>query len=363
MKTVFYSSQNVLKKYSVRLSFLILTLFLISQYSIAAVYTVDNRPESGAQYTEITEAVAAASAGDTIYVHPSSTKYNNVGIDKTLTIIGPGHDPANYGGINAFVDYIYMNAGSDNTVITGMQFAYLYAEATVNDVQIINNRITNNIRIYQYQSSQDNWIIEGNYFSYYYYSASIDARSATNLQIRNNVIEGQIRYLDHLDVITNNLFLNADPSGSAEIFTNVGGITSPIVSNNMFVFTDGGATSLTNSGVAVTYTNCLTWNPNGSDFPLLPGSGNLDNTDPLFTNAPIASLDSFYDNDYSLQSGSPAIGAATDGGEIGIYGRNFPFDKHGRPNSMPYPEVMTILNTVVQPGQDLNVEFQATQKN
>ena len=135
----------------------------------------------------------------------------------------------------------------------------------------------------------------------------------------------------------------------------------------MFIFIDPDVTEIVQTGsTPIVYTNCLTWNIGegaASDLVDLPtGTGNLNNTNPLFSSIP-TSITDYYNNDYTLGAGSPAIGAATDGGDMGIFGRNFPYDINGRPHSMPYPEIMTILNTVVQPGQNLSVEFQATQKN
>ena len=340
---------------------------ILFQFAVAqTVYTVDNRPESGAQYTSVQDAIDAASAGDIIYIHPSPTGYGSIDVTKTLKLVGPGHNPENSDGLTANLTSIDLYADSADTVITGLVInnisAYSFGSNTHN-VHIINNKISSSIRGYYTSGHSDNWIVEGNYFTTSYSGNSIDADELNNLQVRNNIIKGEIAYSNHTNVFTNNLFLQEDPSGDAQVFVGSNGITSPIVANNMFVFTDADITELTSTGTPITYTNCLTWKAaGGTALPALPGSGNLDNTDPLFANIPTSLLD-FYNNDYSLSGGSPAIGAATDGGDLGVFGRSFPYDTNGRPHSMPYPEEMTILNTVVQPGQDLNVEFQATQKN
>ncbi|WP_242087360.1 hypothetical protein [Aestuariivivens sediminis] len=331
--------------------------------SAQTVHTVDNRPESGAQFQQIHQAVAAASPGDIIYVHPSPTNYENTTINKTITIIGPGHNPANYNGLRASINYLYLGGNSPNTVISGMNILYCGPSSLIDasGLHFINNRVTSGLGANS--GTVDDWIVEGNYFDAPYSASSISANAANNMKIQNNVIEGRIINLNHTNIVTNNLFIHAAPSGDAQIFSNVSSITSPIVTNNMFVFTDPDITGVTNTGTTpVTYTNCLTWKLGGADLAALSGTGNLDNTDPSFNSIP-TNLYDFYNNDYSLQGGSAAIGAATDGGDIGIFGRGFPFDTSGRPHSMPYPTEMTILNTVVQPGQDLNVTFKATQKN
>ena len=337
------------------------------QFVCSQVHTVDNRPESGAQYTSVQAAIDAAAVNDTIYIHPSPTGYGNINVTKTLKIVGSGHDPANFDGIRATLTTIYLHPDSADTVITGLNLtsitAYSFGTNTHN-LQIINNRISSTIEGYFQNGQSDNWIVEGNYFdSGSYTTDCIRANSLNNLQVRNNIIKGQINGSNHTNVFTNNLFIHTDPSGDAQIFVSSNGITSQLVTNNMFVFTDPDITGLISSGTAIVYTNCLTYKiGGGANLPALPGSGNLDNTDPQFVSIPTSVTD-FYNNEYNLNGASPAVGAATDGDDIGIFGRNFPYDTTGRPHSMPYPEVMTILNSVVQPGQNLNVEFQATQKN
>ena len=353
---------SIMKTITLLLVFTLTSLFAFSQ----TVYTVDNRPESGAQYTSVQAAIDAATAGDIIYIHPSPTSYGSVDVTKTITLIGSGHNPENSDGLRATLSSITLRPDSADTVITGLNLvsvtAYSYGTNTHN-IHIVNNRITNEVRGYYTSGQSDNWIVEGNYFDSGYTTSNINASALNNLQVRNNIIKGRINSSNHTNVFTNNLFINDDPSGDAEIFIGNDGITSQLVTNNMFIFTDPDVTSLSSTGTPIIYTNCLTWQAGGGvDLPILPGSGNLDNTNPLFNNIP-TDLDDFYNNDYTLGIGSPAIGAATDTGDIGLFGRNFPFDINGRAHSMPYPEGMTILNTVVQPGQNLNVEFQASQKN
>ncbi|MEH6536310.1 MAG: hypothetical protein V7719_07960 [Psychroserpens sp.] len=358
------------------LTLALLLVFTQNVFAQPNVWTVDNRPESGSQYTSVQLAIdnVLTLDGDIIYIHPSPTSYGNISVTKRLKLVGPGHDPANSGGTRATLGTITLRANTTDSVITGLNTGSITAWSfglNCHNIQIINNRVTGLIRGHNVAGNSNNWIIEGNHFEIHYSSAIINGSSSQAWQIRNNYIEGNLSSFDQTMIVTNNLFVQEDPSGTAQIFTSVDGITSPIVTNNMIIFTDPDITELINSGsTPVTYTNCLTWNAGegvASDLVALPGFGNLDNADPLFTSIPSSIVD-FYNNNYTLGIGSPAIGAATDSTpedptDIGVFGRNFPFDIHGRPHSMSYPEVMTILNTVVQPDQDLNVQFQATQKN
>ena len=53
-------------------------------------HTVSNNPANPAQFTEIQEAINAASDGDTIYVAGSATNYGNVLVNKRVVLIGAG---------------------------------------------------------------------------------------------------------------------------------------------------------------------------------------------------------------------------------------------------------------------------------
>jgi len=110
------------------------------------------------------------------------------------------------------------------------------------------------------------------------------------------------------------------------------------------------------------FRNNLTYSFVGNTIVALPGVNNLDNTNPLFTVAPTGTENDFYDNDYSLMAGSPGINYGTDGTNIGVFGNNFLFDPQGRPDLMPYPTGITINNNLIAPGQSLNVNFSAEQK-
>ena len=82
---------------------LLAALFLlvsVTDDSVAETYTVDNL--GGSDYTNITQAVNASSAGDTIRV-AARTYYDAVDVDKRLTIIGGNYDVS----MNGLYNYCY----------------------------------------------------------------------------------------------------------------------------------------------------------------------------------------------------------------------------------------------------------------
>lgn len=334
---------------------------LFSIFTFAqTVHTVDNRDQSGAQFTNLQSAIDAASPGDIIQVHPSPNDYGSVTINKLLTLVGTGHNPANTGGEVPTINNITLINNSAGTEIKGLSISRISTGSSTmspnhQNVHIINNRIRNSISGSGSNSLSDGWIIEGNYFSST--STNINAASGTNdWQIKNNFLRGFLQNLNNTCIITNNILLTT--SNSHIFFYSC---PNPLVNNNIFLAT-GTLTEIGTSSSTITFVSNMTYSYFGATISALSGSNNLDNTNPLFENVPFGSVTDFYNNDFDLASGSPGINAGSDGTDIGLFGNNFVFDPNGRPNLTPYAESITITNSVVAPGQTLNVNFTATQK-
>ena len=341
--------------------FVALLLIFVAQFTVAqTVHTVDNRSESGAMYTSVNAAISAAVTGDTIYIHPSPTSYGSVAVSKTLTLIGLGHNPANANGLRAVLSAITFSSNSFNSVIKGLETHTIAVTGQVptnaDGVKIINNKITGNIQNTGSANIAFDWVIEGNYFTS---TSTTIWTSGANWLISNNWMRGGFSGLGNTTVVINNIFISSAASGKPNLFVSS---NLPIVANNIFLFTSG-ATGVGFSGT-VNFQNCMTYSYIGIVLdPLGDGTGgNFDETNPLFTNVPANTVTDFYNNDYSLTAGSPGAGAGTDGTDLGIYGRLFDFDPNGRPDLMPYPTLINITNTVIAPGQNLNVDFQASRK-
>ena len=325
------------------------------------IHTVDNRSQSGAQFTDLQTAIDAATAGDIIQIHPSATSYGSVSIGKTLTLVGLGHDPiTNNEGLTAIIGNISFFGTATNSEIKGLTMSnVVQGGGTVNNldnIHIIHNKI-NAVSAGSANGLTDSWIVEGNYIT----SVSTGvSTSADGWLIKNNFMLGGVSNLNVTNLVTNNIFFSTSNAASDIFFSNC---TSTIISNNIFV-TNGNMTEFgisTNSS-NLDFRNNLTYSYVGNTIVTLPGTNNLDNTNPMFVLAPVSTENDFYANDYHLAGGSPGINYGTDGTNIGIFGNNFLFDTQGRPDLMPYPTSITINNNVVAPGQDLNVNFTAVQK-
>lgn len=360
MKATHATPENNLKSSFIKTSFIVtLLLLFIAQFTVAqTVWTVDNSLEAGAQFTSLQDAINAASVNDIIYIHQSPTNYGNVTVDKTLIFVGPGHNPANMEGFRASVTVFNITANADNMVIKGL---------SINSVLLIGAGVCHNLKILNCEiqgtvvgatGKTDNWLIEGNFFSRSF-NAGITTNNSQNWNIRNNVIFGTFLNTSSTTIIlTNNIFVDIT-SGSGGFFV-LNSNVDFLIANNIFLSTNSRGRIPFNSFITYTFNNCMTYSLTGQTLIALPGVGNFDNTNPLFTSIP-SSVNDFYNNDYNV-NGVDAVNGGTDGTDLGLFGNNFPFDINGRPHSMPYPELMDILNSVIQPGQILNVDFKATQK-
>jgi len=336
---------------------------LISSFIYAqTVHTVDNRSQSGAQFTLLQDAIDAATAGDVIQIHPSATSYGNVTVGKTLNLVGLGHDPiTNDQGLTAVLSNISFFGTATNSEVRGLTInAIVQGGGTTNNIDnihIIHNRINSAVSAGSSNGLTDSWVVEGNYFTT---TGTAISTNADGWLIKNNFMLGGVSGLNVTNLVTNNVFFSTSNSATDVFFTNC---TSTIISNNIFV-TNGNMTEfgISSNSTNLDFRNNLTYSYVGNTIVTLPGTNNLDNVNPMFTTAPTTTEDEFYNNDYNLAAGSLGLNYGTDGTDIGIFGNNFLFDTQGRPDLMPFPTSITINNNVVAPGQNLNVNFTAEQK-
>lgn len=334
---------------------LLLPLTLLAQ---PKVRTVDNRANSGAEFTgasALQDAIAAAIPGDTLHIHPSASTYGTLTTTKRLIIVGLSHNPANAKeGEEATVAAVYFQGNSANSLLTGLKYSSINANAVtdVNGIRIINNR---GGTITGANANTDDWIIEGNIIE-----GLVNTNNSEDWMIKNNIISRNnyiIQNFNNTISFLNNIVIN----GSDNFAT---GCSDPIVNNNIFILT-GSADEIGLNSSTIVFNNNLTYSPNFNPITALSGSNNLDETNPAFTTILAGDYTDYYNNDYHV-SGA-AVGAATDGFDLGVHGTlafpGFPFDVQGRPDDFPYMTSLNISNSSVPMGQDINVTFTAGKKN
>jgi hypothetical protein len=323
--------------------FTLLTAVLAgSLVASATVHTVSNSPTLPAQFDNMTDAIAAASDGDTIYISGSVTSYGDVWLDKSVTLIGAGYGHA---GSKTHISTLYLYTGPSNSKIIGIDISYLsnwYSETL--------NVLIERCKIYSINDygGFDGMIIKHSVIGHVHMSSS-----STNILITNNLITGYISGSNSPSVlISNNVFIGEYTSWA------LSSISYAVISNNIFwnaaPSIDGYSVENCAFNNNITYQTSDDVIPSGSNV----GVGNLIGVDPLFVNVPDATADPSYN--YHLQAGSPGKNAGTDGTDIGLYGGgsplNVPLDGRAR---IPLITQFDLLNSSISEGGSINVQVKA----
>ncbi len=378
---------------------LICSLSLAFGLSAQNVFIADNNfnaPTGANIFPTIQEAIDAASAGDFIYIQPSVNTYGNAVFDKELHIRGIGFDLDKDLPFLSVMGFLTLENNADNTsnpsnsTIKGMQISVLTlrfqsGSVTYNlDGVTVENCFVSTITGTSAAiiSTANLQVIDSRFSSFTL------TGSNTNLLIRNNLITTAITFNSSLPqsvIITNNILyasISKVSEGDSFIIKNNNFIGSKnsniafssmrdaVIANNIFYgrtpsnFTTGESNST--SFQRNIFTNNLTHETGNDDLPpvgggvSITGDGNIEATSPLFVDVPI--LNSWADtHDFTLQAGSPVLGAGSDGEDIGITGGPFGFtESNFQLDTTPLPTIQ-ILNTstVINPGDDLDVRIRA----
>ena len=330
----------------------------------AKLWTVDNSPGAGADFTSVKTAHDAASSGDSIVVMPSFTMYDAVNINKKLFIYSRGHssntiDKDKRAIINTVVVY------KDSVTLQGLYIwggVGLYA----NNIKFQNN-FTGSIMI-----SGNNNLIQGNVFNNYN-TINFSGNPQNNLVLNNFILF--------------NVQNGSNFNGPSYFFIN-GGNSSNLVANNFIgeiisrgSIGSGGFNFFQNSYVKV-YNNIL-WSdvPNRKPFDTLnlgsvfeknltysvknndlklPGD-NYNDILPLFEggydsiNLPIFREN----NNLRLKSNSVGKNGGTDSTDVGLYGQGFNFSFEGNVPGVAVFTDFKVLNPVIKRGEILKVRVKA----
>lgn len=338
----------------------------------AIVRTVSNNTNSPGQYTSLQAAVDASGiTGDTIMVAGSPTSYGQVTIAKRLVIVGAGWHNAY--GYNTIVDVIYLQRSNDyvnsaGTKIMGLYFnSWLYFQpSSGGGVFALTNVLIErcylqyvdfgayggNVQLYNNDTIRNCFVNDRIQIGTAYYAANY---GTGGVHIHNNFFNGA--YMNgggsgqNNVFVRNNIFINRT---SAVFNSNV---YNWVIENNIFygAYPTGG-------------TNCAFTKNIGYLCPDMPGSGNIgsgnmNNTNPLFVNFPLLGAAFSWSYDFHLQATSPGKNAGTDGTDIGIYGGILPTDIGVNPH---FPQMMTLTlpsGSSVPAGGTLNVHFTAKKQN
>jgi hypothetical protein len=330
-----------------------LVCLVLSSYSKVLRVGFFGPPIGGVDYADLTAAITAAAANDTIYIFPGANSAGSYNISKRLVLMGYGNwldgtsNPKGNANRQAFngnstLGTVVLLAGSAGTVITGMYGGTIYVGDCDNAVIRRNRNITINLG---HPTSgplvNDNVAILENY-RVIVQSYSTNGYSATNLNISNNFINYISFSANNTlsGLISNNVWAYSYTETNAEINTGTYSIEAQggsfLFQNNIFAcYTNAAPASNYNYFVLNGVGNCIfNYNVmlagyNLSAFPAT-GTGNTyvqaNNAASLFEGFPTIGSRSA-DDRWVLKAGSPALVANRPGSSVdaGIYAGGTPY--------------------------------------
>lgn len=159
-------------------------------------------------HTDWASAWAATQAGDTIYLPGGTFNIGYFTIDKSVAIIGVGHDPTQtHDGLFSHLNgTIHLAEGSDNTLLHGFQMGTLnfyanYLNQAVSNVTISRCRITGAVNMgYTAPSPVQHVLFSENVL------INVTGFNAQNIQFYKNIVDGYIQQFDGTTIFSNNIF-------------------------------------------------------------------------------------------------------------------------------------------------------------
>lgn len=325
---------------------LLLPLLLCSFLSQAQnILRVNNNVGVNAPYTTISAAIAAAGVNDIIMVEGSILAYDNLTINKKVTIVGPGYfllENLNLQGSpsSASLASVTFAAGSDGSSLYGLNITGGIGTGD----NVPNNNITvSNCRIGGLTLSGDsnNFFLSGCYILGNLVFSNLS--EYTGAIVSNNYIAGfgQGSGTTLVTLTHNIIAISISSSYNCDFYNNIligqnstSRYYNSIIKNNVFTTTQA---SLAGAGSPVDGTNIFS---------------------ALTTDLFIGLTGNTTDTQWKLKAGSPAIGAGISGVDCGMYGGNTPYRPSGIQSGQP-----TITNIVtpasVQQNGTLNVKVSA----
>ncbi|MFM9986588.1 MAG: hypothetical protein ACKVOK_15210 [Flavobacteriales bacterium] len=328
----------------------------------ANVYTVNNQVGFDADFDELNQAITSATAGDTLYVEPSSISYGAITLNKLLYIIGPGHNP-DFSPYNASLSSLTFTTNSSSSVVKGLSLGVINnpSSTVINDVVVSGCYIfaQNPFGFSSNGTTLNNWIFEGNVFLSQSNGISLNGLGA-NIIFRNNYLQiyagsNIMVNVPSGTVFDHNLFVASDNTGFSSVISS--GYSNIVITNNIVLVATTASSPVEAGCGACLWENNLTY---GVTIPLsaLPGS-NINDVNPDFANYIGVNGGYNYANDFHLDAGSVGENAATDGSDIGLYGGIFPFSSIGADSGTPQIVDFTIATSTAPSGGTITIHLNA----
>lgn len=356
------------------LMMLVLALAIGDQPSRAAILTVSNDPLLPAQFTTIQAAHDAANAGDTVFVHGTTTIYNVIGftITKPIYLLGVGYDPYAPNLRSRITAQLSLGTGSDGCIVEGMDLGIVsigQGRTTIRNCRLTQINLNNNglvtaignvvIRTGQFTLQNDSYLIRMN------------SSNSGIQEFRNNVFASQTISgfgnsttmffgLMQNSIFQNNIFLAWGNAPRRLQYP----YSDPDLGGNTFFFNNifYNLTDVATSCTGCSFSNNLVQGCIAPDCLLVDivngqtGGNNLDIpiTDPTFVDYMAGAAFDPVTHDLNLLPGTPGIGAGVGGTDLGVHGGSDPMvpgSFHDRRlRRLPYQQSFNIINTAVPEG-------------
>lgn len=352
----------------------ILLLIFLPLVISAKIHTVDNTPSNGAMFNSLQTAISSASSGDTLIVMRSLNSYGSITLKKKLLIYSDGHHHATiFKDRNALLEGLAIESGSDGSSLSGFYIKNATVTIGAKNISLRCNYF--DFSKILYQSGGHNSILEGNVFwgmDRSYFQITLD--SSSNNLIKNNWFSalqysyypyyggsGFINGGNSTNLFANNLITESNNGNSGQwyfgpltIFNN----SSMNIRNNIFWSNSSDRTRFDTLSASATFKNNLTYSTKNK-VRNLPGTNNINNTDPAFetgfSNSNPPTLDFTYN--FNLKSSSAGKNAGLDSTDIGLFGGLYKFSINGNVNGVPVFEDFYIVTPVVKQGGKLKVKL------
>lgn len=338
-----------------------------------------NAPAGANIYTgasALQNAINAAAPDDIVYIQPSTTSYGNVTVGKRIILKGVGFnipEIAPRSSTMGTLTIVNSSNGVDNVsglVLTGFSFTtiqFAMGTGTTPYSNITADNITGSFFNHTacLNSSVTDLTIKNSWISVINIG---HCNSTAGILVRNNIIDGYVDIRNSpMAVVTNNFFaktgsfaINTEGLSNGirvehNIFSGTGAtfniLANALVVNNIFFGVTPTATTATfysNVFSNNLVLNAFTFPPIASGGPVNSGVNNISGTSPLFTNASVSSTYNI-GYDYTLQTGSVCIGAASTGDNIGPSGGLYPWTGNLSLSATAVPVITLFGNSGVVP--------------
>ena len=331
----------ITKKFSKASLCVIMLLALSATTASAKLWRINNDTRKQANFTDINAAMASAdvAAGDTLYLDPGCVLSSKQTITKSVTVVGTGYFlPNGLVGAKINADLYIKAAGAKMNAVTITGIVY-----------IVNDNITIERCMLNYRIQSSGVTRYGLTVLQCYINCSTDYSSIEgefrNATIKNNIIRNQYRngytyaaiYNVHDSEISYN-YLVTEGCNKSYISDVIKDITNSQIYNN--IIKHGSYPDRIFAYSASDYNNSFYNNV------VTAAEGTYSNVSNIvwLGSADVSTVfaEGTDDAAYHLKEGSPAKGAAADGGDCGPYGGATPYVEGGKPLFHPFINDVTV---------------------